>query len=82
MLDPARKKRIVEMLCSNIQHLNELAQIPFDSRELWKLHQHCFTPVVNESGGMGWQGMDISPVVSSVPTVNHGYHGGAGGELE
>jgi hypothetical protein len=75
--DPARKKRIVEWLCSNIQHLNELAQIPFDSRELWKLHQHYFTPVVNESGGLAWQGVDNSRVVSSVPNVNHGYHGGS-----
>jgi hypothetical protein len=76
-LDPTRKKRIVEWLCSNIQHLNELAQVPFDSRELWKLHQHYFTPVVNESGGIGWQGMDNQPAVSSVPNVNHGYHGGS-----
>lgn len=49
--DPTRKKRIVEWLCSNIQHINKLAQSPFNSSELWKLHQHYFTPVVNESGG-------------------------------
>jgi Ran GTPase-activating protein (RanGAP) involved in mRNA processing and transport len=49
--DPSRKKRIVEWLCSNIQHLNKLAQQPFSSAELGRLHQHYFTPVVNESGG-------------------------------
>ena len=49
--DPARKKRIVEWLCQNIQHLKKIAQLPFSSAELWRLHQHYFTPVVNESGG-------------------------------
>lgn len=49
--DPMRKKRIVEWLCSNIQHIDKLSQTPFSSAELWKLHQHYFTPVVNESGG-------------------------------
>jgi Ran GTPase-activating protein (RanGAP) involved in mRNA processing and transport len=49
--DPSRKKRIVEWLCSNIQHLNKLAQQPFNSAELGRLHQHFFTPVVNETGG-------------------------------
>lgn len=70
MPDPARKKRIVEWLCANIQHLNELAQLPFSSRELWNLHQHYFTPVVNESGGSSFQGHDESLIVSSVPEVN------------
>jgi hypothetical protein len=51
--DPSRKKRIVEWLCSNIKHLNKMAQVPFDSSELLRLHQHYFTPVVNESGGSG-----------------------------
>jgi hypothetical protein len=49
--DPSRKKRIVEWLCANIQQLNQLGQKPFSSAELWKLHQHYFNPVVNESGG-------------------------------
>lgn len=49
--DPSRKKRIVEWLSTNIQRLNKLAQQPFSSAELWKLHQHFFTPVVNETGG-------------------------------
>jgi len=63
--DPSRKKRIVEWLCSNIQHLNRLAQIPFNPTELWKLHHHYFTPVVNESGGS-------VQYASSVPEVSRG----------
>lgn len=74
--DPARKQRIVEWLCSNIQHLNELAQLPFSSRELWRLHQHYFTPVVNESGGDTYDcGGD--GVASSVPDVSRPYQGGS-----
>jgi hypothetical protein len=72
--DPERKKRVVEWLCTHIQHLNELSQRPFNPRELWKLHQHYFTPVVNESGGACLEG---GIVVSSVPEVNHAYHGGS-----
>ena len=49
--DPERKKRVVEWLCNNIKNLNKLAHQPFSSAELWRLHQHYFTPVVNESGG-------------------------------
>jgi hypothetical protein len=74
MADPARKKRIVEWLCSNIRHLNELSQLPFSSAELWKLHQHYFTPVVNESGGEVLSGSEPSSdlVMSSVPEVCNG----------
>lgn len=75
--DPARKKRVVEWLCSNIQHLNELAQLPFNPRELWKLHQHYFSPVVNESGGACLQGLEGGLIVSSVPEVNRAYVGGS-----
>lgn len=74
MPDPARKQRIVEWLCSNIQHLNELSELPFSSRELWRLHQHYFTPVVNESGGSVLPGAG-NRIVSSVPEVSRGYPG-------
>ncbi len=47
--DPGRKKRIVDWLCKNMQQINELSQKPFDSAELWKLHQHYFAPVVIEN---------------------------------
>jgi hypothetical protein len=73
--DPARKQRIVEWLCTNIEHLNELAQLPFSSRELWRLHQHYFTPVVNESGGTIMHAG--SGAVSSVPEGIREYHGSA-----
>lgn len=78
MPDPARKQRIVEWLCSNIQHLNEISQYPFDSRELWRLHQHYFTPVVNESGGEAAHcGASEPRIVSSVPEVSRGNPGGS-----
>ena len=72
--DPSRKRGIVDWLCKNIQHLNELSQRPFSSTELWKLHQHFFTPVVNETGGnvssSPTQSLDkVSRIVSSVPDV-------------
>ena len=70
--DPTRKKRIVQWLCSHSQALNELAQMPFDSRELWKLHQFYFTPVVKESGGSSCQGQEKEGnlYISSVPEVH------------
>jgi len=56
-LDAAtKKKRIVKWLCQNIQHLNELSNLPFNSAELWRLHQHFFSPTIqldcwqNENG--------------------------------
>lgn len=71
MNDPTRKKRIVEWLCSNARHLKELAQIPFNSRELWKLHQFYFTPVVKESGGSSSRKEGESNlIISSVPEVH------------
>jgi hypothetical protein len=74
--DPARKKKIVDWLCQNIQHLNELAQIPFDSGELWRLHQHYFTPVVKEVGGnTGANGTSdvVNRMINSVPEVPRGF---------
>jgi len=71
MPDPGRKRRIVEWLCRNIRHLNELSLLPFNSGELWRLHQHYFTPVVNESGGSISGGMQsLDRIVSSVPEVS------------
>lgn len=71
MPDPNRKKRIVEWLCSNSRPLNEFTQIPFSSRELWKLHQFYFTPVVKESGGSSSrQVVECNLIISSVPEVH------------
>eukprot|EP00526_Cylindrotheca_closterium_P000078 CAMPEP_0113620600 /NCGR_PEP_ID=MMETSP0017_2-20120614/10502_1 /TAXON_ID=2856 /ORGANISM="Cylindrotheca closterium" /LENGTH=864 /DNA_ID=CAMNT_0000530277 /DNA_START=116 /DNA_END=2710 /DNA_ORIENTATION=- /assembly_acc=CAM_ASM_000147 len=76
--DPARKQRIVEWLCSNIQHLNEMSQYPFDSRDLWRLHQHYFTPVVNETGGAASPFVKSDErIVSSVPEVSRANTGGS-----
>lgn len=49
--DPARKTRIAEWLSANMKEITKLSQLPFSSAELWRLHQHYFSPVVNESGG-------------------------------
>lgn len=73
--DPARKKRIVEWLCSHIQHLNKLGNQQFSSADLWRLHQHYFTPVVNESGGSVSSTLNrpmdnASLTISSVPEVS------------
>lgn len=71
--DPARKKNIVDWLYKNIQSLNKLAQLPFDPGTLWRLHQHYFTPVVNESGGDVYESPETSTrIVSSVPEVSRG----------
>jgi len=69
--DPARKKKIVDWLYQNIQNLNKLAQLRFDSDTLWRLHQHYFTPVVNESGGSVNDSLDtVNRAISSVPEVS------------
>jgi len=71
MKDPTRKKRIVEWLCSNARPLNQFKHIPFNSSELWKLHQFYFTPVVKESGGStSGQEAQSNLIISSVPEVH------------
>jgi len=35
-----KKKRIVQWLCKNIHLLNDFAQLPLNSSELWRFHQH------------------------------------------
>eukprot|EP00531_Pseudo-nitzschia_arenysensis_P000658 CAMPEP_0116126854 /NCGR_PEP_ID=MMETSP0329-20121206/6543_1 /TAXON_ID=697910 /ORGANISM="Pseudo-nitzschia arenysensis, Strain B593" /LENGTH=964 /DNA_ID=CAMNT_0003620943 /DNA_START=134 /DNA_END=3028 /DNA_ORIENTATION=- len=77
--DPNRKKQIVEWLCSNAKTLKQMSQIPFDSRELWKLHQFYFTPVVKESGGSPGR-HEAKPenlIISSVPEVHRMNHSGS-----
>jgi Ran GTPase-activating protein (RanGAP) involved in mRNA processing and transport len=49
--DPERRKRLAEWLNVNSKQIHRLAQQPFHAGELWRLHQHYFTPVVNETGG-------------------------------
>ena len=74
--DPSRKKRIVDWLCQNIQHLNDLSQLPFSSGEMFRLHQHYFTPVVNECGGdfghSDNSGDSLGRIVNSVPEWSRG----------
>ncbi len=44
-----RKKKIVEWLCNNMYHLNELSNLPFNDCELWRLHQHFVSPTIQET---------------------------------
>ncbi len=41
-----RKKKIMEWLCNNMYHLNELSNLPFNDGELWRLHQHFVSPTI------------------------------------
>jgi len=68
-----RRKRIVEWLCHNIQHLNELSQLPFNSAELWRLHQHFFTPSIQDHGGVA--SGTASPCPNSVDGNCHSAEG-------
>jgi len=49
-IDPTRKKRNVEWLRQHFFSLNEVAQLPFNHADLWKLHQYFFSPI--ESSGV------------------------------
>jgi Ran GTPase-activating protein (RanGAP) involved in mRNA processing and transport len=73
--DPARKKRIAEWLSVNLKEISKLSQLPFSSGELWRLHQHFFSPVVNESGGEVAQSpcasnATVELTMSSVPEIS------------
>lgn len=73
--DPARKKRIAEWLSVNVKEIIKLSQLPFSSAELWRLHQHFFSPVVNESGGEVAQSpcasnATVELTMSSVPEIS------------
>ena len=68
-----RRKKIVEWLCHNIQNLNELSHIPFNSSELWRLHQHFFSPLITAGNGGSRrdspQSMDGMKNVDSTPSA-------------
>mmetsp|Transcript_29524 Transcript_29524/g.42862 ORF Transcript_29524/g.42862 Transcript_29524/m.42862 type:complete len:948 (+) Transcript_29524:372-3215(+) len=61
LADPERKRRIVGWLCVHVHYLNELCQLPFNSSELYRLHQHFFSPLIHDMGGHNCN------VVSTVP---------------
>lgn len=70
--DPAQRKVLSEWLSANIKDAQKLAQQPFNVGELWRLHQHYFTPVVNESGGESITSPTVSTMehaTSNVPFV-------------
>lgn len=73
--DPTRKRRLEEWVQENSRQLNELTEQPFNAGELWRLHQHYFSPVVNESGGESIaispnpSTASVGPTICSVPEV-------------
>ena len=60
-----RKKSIVPWLAQHMHHLNELSQLPFNSSELWRLHQYFFVPAFSESGPISALNTDSNDVNSS-----------------
>eukprot|EP00568_Trieres_chinensis_P003475 CAMPEP_0183302804 /NCGR_PEP_ID=MMETSP0160_2-20130417/8458_1 /TAXON_ID=2839 ORGANISM="Odontella Sinensis, Strain Grunow 1884" /NCGR_SAMPLE_ID=MMETSP0160_2 /ASSEMBLY_ACC=CAM_ASM_000250 /LENGTH=302 /DNA_ID=CAMNT_0025465621 /DNA_START=26 /DNA_END=930 /DNA_ORIENTATION=- len=77
-----RRKRIVEWLCRHIQHLNELSQIPFDSAELWRLHQHFFNPSVQDINSGSGTASPAPPNNNNTHSLDgfggsEGHHGGS-----
>lgn len=44
MLDPMRKNRNLEWLRTHFRSLNEVSHLPFNSADMWQLHQYFFSP--------------------------------------
>jgi hypothetical protein len=44
-----RKTSMVQWLAQHMYHLNELSHLPFNSSELWRLHQYFFVPAFNDT---------------------------------
>lgn len=60
-LDPMRKNRNLEWLRAHFRSLNEVSHLPFNSADLWKLHQYFFSPILSP--------MDTS--LDSTPTSDY-----------
>jgi len=43
-VDPMRKNRNLEWLRAHFRSLNEVSHLPFNSADLWQLHQYFFSP--------------------------------------
>ena len=71
-----KKKKMLEWLCKNIQHLNELCQLSFNSTDLWSLHQHFFSPTIqmtirqSEEASIGRSDDGMKSVKSRHPSDN------------
>lgn len=46
-VDPKKKEKLMNWLQQHASELNEVTQYPFDNADMWKLHQHFFSPVYN-----------------------------------
>lgn len=46
-VDPKKKEKLIHWLQQHASELNEVTHYPFDNADMWKLHQHFFSPVYN-----------------------------------
>ena len=51
-LDPMRKNRNLEWLRAHFRSLNEVSHLPFNSADLWQLHQYFFSPILPPVDGL------------------------------
>lgn len=49
-LDPVRKNRNLEWLRAHFRPLNEVSHLPFNSADLWQLHQYFYSPILPLEG--------------------------------
>jgi hypothetical protein len=63
--DHNRRRQLEEWVRVYGKEVYKLRERPFDAGELWRLHQHYFSPVVND-GGMGPHPLGVA----SVPDVS------------
>ena len=50
-LDPVQKQRNLQWLRNHFRALHEIARLPFKDADLWQLHQHFFSPLVEVDDG-------------------------------
>jgi Ran GTPase-activating protein (RanGAP) involved in mRNA processing and transport len=49
-LDPIRENRNLEWLRAHFRSLNEVSHLPFNSADLWQLHQYFYSPILPPEG--------------------------------
>ena len=54
-IDSKKKDKLMKWLQKHVYHLNEVSQQTFDNGDLWKLHQHFFSPVNASEYSLGNQ---------------------------
>ena len=51
--DPVRRNKNLEWLRSNYHSLSDIGRLPFNSADLWQLHQYFFSPPASPHGDQG-----------------------------